>query len=53
MNKVLELVGPDDPETARTNNPDSLRARYGKDKIQNGIHVSMSIESAEKVGSNF
>lgn len=46
--KVSELVGPEDPEQAKTTNPDCLRARYGIDKIHNGIYISKTAESAER-----
>lgn len=35
-----EFVGPSDPEIAKTLRPHTLRARYGHDKIKNGIHCT-------------
>ncbi len=35
-----ELVGPSDPEIARHLKPNTLRARYGKDKIRNALHCT-------------
>ena len=34
------LVGPSDPEIARQLRPDTLRARYGQDKIKNALHCT-------------
>merc|ERR1712032_320877 len=31
------IVGPHDPEVARHLRPNTLRARFGKDRVQNGI----------------
>ena len=35
-----ELVGPSDPEIARHLRPNTLRAKYGKDKIKNALHCT-------------
>lgn len=35
-----ELVGPSDPEIARHLRPDTLRAKYGRDKIRNALHCT-------------
>lgn len=35
-----EMVGPADPEIARHLRPRTLRAMFGKDKIQNGVHCT-------------
>ncbi len=35
-----ELVGPGDPEIARHLRPDTLRAKYGNDKIRNALHCT-------------
>ncbi|XP_050342282.1 nucleoside diphosphate kinase 7 [Nymphalis io] len=43
VNTVVEfrkLVGPSDPEIARFLRPHSLRAKFGKTKVQNAIHCS-------------
>ena len=34
------FAGPSDPEIARHLRPHSLRAKFGKDKIQNGVHCT-------------
>lgn len=41
------LCGPFDPEIARVLNPNSLRARFGKDVVQNAIFVTDIPEEAE------
>ena len=38
--KFRELVGPSDPEIARHLRPNTLRAKYGKEKITNAIHCT-------------
>lgn len=35
-----ELVGPADPEVARTLRPHSLRAKFGRSRIQNAVHCT-------------
>lgn len=35
-----EFVGPSDPEIARHLRPHTLRAKFGKDKIQNAVHCT-------------
>ena len=35
-----ELVGPSDPEIARHLRPNSIRAKFGQDKIKNGLHCT-------------
>ena len=41
------LMGDPDPAIARTTSPNSLRALYGKSKIQNAVMGSPDIELAE------
>lgn len=43
------LIGPEDPNEAKLKYPDSLRARYGTDKIANALYFSNSIDSVKKV----
>ncbi|KAK7056529.1 Nucleoside diphosphate kinase 7 [Halocaridina rubra] len=38
--KFREFVGPSDPEVARELRPNSLRARFGDDKVKNAVHCS-------------
>jgi len=40
VSSFREFVGPNDPEIARTLRPHTLRARYGHDKIRNGVHCT-------------
>ena len=35
-----ELVGPSDPEIARHLRPDTIRAKFGQDKIKNALHCT-------------
>lgn len=37
---IREFAGPTDPEIARHLRPTSLRARFGKDRVLNGVHVT-------------
>ena len=41
-----ELMGPESPETAKAEAPESLRALYGTDDIQNAVYGSVSAEAA-------
>lgn len=43
-----KLIGPSDPEVARNEHPESLRAKYGEDLIRNGFHGSDDPRSANK-----
>ncbi|GEK89101.1 nucleoside diphosphate kinase [Alkalibacterium putridalgicola] len=45
VHRVRELVGDTDPKVAR---PNTIRTLYGKDKTENTIHASDSVESAER-----
>ncbi len=40
VDKLRLLAGPHDPESGKIVRRDSLRARFGRDKIQNGVHVT-------------
>ncbi|CAL8102970.1 unnamed protein product [Calicophoron daubneyi] len=42
-----EFVGPLDPEIARFLRPDTLRAKYGVDKVRNAIHCTDLPDDAE------
>jgi len=37
---LREVAGPHDPDISRVIRPNTLRARYGTDKVQNGLHVT-------------
>lgn len=37
---LRQLAGPMDPELGRVLRPDSLRAKFGLNKIKNGVHVT-------------
>ncbi|GAB1610119.1 nucleoside diphosphate kinase homolog 5-like [Argonauta hians] len=43
-----ELMGPANTLLARETHPDSIRAIYGTDDMQNAVHGSENMESAEK-----
>lgn len=47
--RLLDLVGPEDPHHITAVESDAVRARYGTDKIRNGIYVSSSAELARRV----
>ena len=40
VQQLRELAGPADPELARLLRPHCLRAKFGVDKVRNGIHVT-------------
>uniref|UniRef100_A0A8W8L7M3 Nucleoside diphosphate kinase-like domain-containing protein n=1 Tax=Magallana gigas TaxID=29159 RepID=A0A8W8L7M3_MAGGI len=42
-----QVIGPTDPEKAKEENPDSLRAAYGKNILQNAVHGSSTAEHAD------
>ncbi|XP_072034016.1 thioredoxin domain-containing protein 3 homolog isoform X2 [Amphiura filiformis] len=42
------IMGPTDPEVAKEQAPESLRALLGKDVLQNAIHGSSTAESAQE-----
>ncbi|RKP19676.1 nucleoside diphosphate kinase, partial [Rozella allomycis CSF55] len=46
VTSLREYAGPYDPEIAKLIKPDSLRARFGNDKIQNAIHCTDLIDDA-------
>jgi nucleoside diphosphate kinase len=43
------LAGPETVEEARKTAPDSLHAQFGVTGLKNGVHVSRSADSAQKV----
>ncbi|XP_014256054.1 nucleoside diphosphate kinase 7 isoform X1 [Cimex lectularius] len=47
VSKLNELTGPSNPEIARTENPESIRACFGFDEMRNGFYCSPSQEDAE------
>ena len=38
--KFRDLIGPYDPEIAKCLKPDSLRAKFGCDRVKNGFHCT-------------
>ncbi|XP_065844765.1 thioredoxin domain-containing protein 6-like [Oscarella lobularis] len=46
--ELRSLIGPTDSESARQEAPDTLRAMYGKDNIENAVHACDSSESAAR-----
>ncbi len=40
VQRLRDLVGPADPDLARTVRPHSLRARLGKNKDENAVHCT-------------
>ena len=44
-----QTLGPTDPEKARLESPDTLRARFGTDTTYNAAHGSDSVQAAVRV----
>jgi len=42
-----EMVGHEEPATAKQKNPKSIRALYGEDLMKNAVHLSASVQEAE------
>lgn len=40
VNSLRSLVGPHDPDIARTLRPNTLRAMFGKDRVKNAVHCT-------------
>jgi nucleoside-diphosphate kinase len=40
VSQFREFAGPSDPELGKQIRPQSLRARFGVDKVKNGVHVT-------------
>ena len=53
VREMLELVGPENSLTAKNQNPDSLRAIFGKDNLRNAVHASETTESASRESNIF
>ncbi|MCX6777643.1 MAG: nucleoside-diphosphate kinase [Candidatus Micrarchaeota archaeon] len=54
VNAFRELCGPTDSNLARKESPNSIRAKYGKDKSENCVHASDSDATARlEVGRFF
>jgi len=43
-----QVIGPTDPEKAKEEAPDSLRAQFGQSVLQNAVHGSSNAEDAQK-----
>ena len=53
MEALREFCGPADPEIARVLRPRSLRAQFGKNKVQNAIHYTDLPEDGELESNYF
>lgn len=47
VNRLLEIIGPEDPVEAKQVAPCSIRARFGTDLVRNAVHAATSKEEAE------
>jgi len=47
VNTFKDLCGTHDPEIAKYLTPNSLRAKYGIDRVQNGVHATDLSEDGE------
>jgi len=43
IERLMKLVGPEDPEVARRDCPDSLRAKFGTSRVRNAMYCSKDI----------
>jgi nucleoside diphosphate kinase/adenylate kinase family enzyme len=48
VEELLILAGPTDPDEARATAPNSLRAQLGKNRVENAVYCSPSVEKAAK-----
>ena len=48
IQRLRNLIGPEDINDARKNYPDSLRAKYGLDSLRNAVHCSLTENLAKK-----
>ncbi|KAI8921365.1 nucleoside diphosphate kinase [Powellomyces hirtus] len=48
VNGWREMIGPTDPETAKSQFPMSIRARFGTDAVRNAVHGSDGIANAHR-----
>ncbi|KAG8341645.1 putative Nucleoside diphosphate kinase [Trypanosoma vivax] len=54
VERLMELVGPEDPIDARRAAPNSIRARLGEDLIRNAVHAAANLaEAAECISTIF
>ena len=44
VNKLRALVGPHDPEIAKSLRPNTIRAKFGIDRVKNAVHCTDLIE---------
>ena len=51
LNTLRNLAGPADPEKARNEQPDTLRARYGVDSSLNALYIR-STNGNERCSNN-
>ena len=42
-----EMVGHEEPATAKQKNPKSIRALFGEDLMKNAVHLSATVQEAE------
>ena len=47
MKLTQEMVGHEEPATAKQQNPKSIRALFGLDLMKNAVHLSASAKEAE------
>jgi nucleoside-diphosphate kinase len=48
IDRWLQLLGPSDPQEARSTAPDTIRAHFGRDEVSNACHGSESVEAAAR-----
>eukprot|EP00127_Corallochytrium_limacisporum_P003310 Clim_evm159s147 gene=Clim_evmTU159s147 len=53
MKDIQELIGPTDPAVAKTEAPESMRAKFGVNKALNAIHLSNSSDSSRTEAAFF
>lgn len=53
ISELMQIVGSENVQEAKRNQRGSIRGQFGKDNVQNAVHMSTSTEQAIKEISYF